>query len=53
MFICGKVESNLTMFISASNSAYKGKALVDATQAQMKALLQQIGNAVKASGACP
>lgn len=53
VFICGKVESNLTMFISARNSAYKGKALVDATQAQMNALLQQIGNAVKASGACP
>ena len=51
-FICGKVVGGLDMFISAGGST-RGKALVDATKAQMKGVLQQIGNAVRASGACP
>jgi hypothetical protein len=52
VFICGRVVGELKMFISAGFKGATGQALVDATRTQMKGLLEQIGNAVRGSGAC-
>jgi hypothetical protein len=42
-FSCGAVLARLNMFIAAKADGPHGKALVDATQTQMKGLMQQLG----------
>ncbi len=50
--LCGNLVANFNMTLNAPLGGARDKALVDATQAQMKGLIQQVGQALVGAGAC-